>query len=228
MGRYLRVLVAAFALAWIWAAICPKFPEDWLLENYLIFIFVPAIIFSGWYLKLSNLSYTLITVFMILHLIGAHYTYSEVPFGFTLQRWLSADRNMYDRMVHFSFGFLMAYPVRELFMRVARAKGFWGYYFPFELMLAFSAAYEIIEWVVASRSDAKSGLAFLGTQGDIWDAQKDMLCAGVGAILAMLVVALMNWLYDRNFGREIKGSLTVTPGDKPRGEVLLKKWFGCR
>jgi putative membrane protein len=95
-------------------------------------------------------------------------------------------------------------------------------------MLAFSAAYEIIEWLVAASSDAKSGLAFLGTQGDIWDAQKDMLCAGVGAFLAMLVVAWFNWFYDRNFGREFKESFSVPAGDEPRGEVLLKKWFRRR
>ena len=103
MTRYHKILIATFLVAWVWAAIHPKFPHDWLLENYLIFVFVPIIILSGWYLKLSSLSYTLITVFMILHVIGAHYTYAEVPFGFTLKEWLGASRNMYDRLAHFSF-----------------------------------------------------------------------------------------------------------------------------
>ena len=228
MTRYQKILIAAFLVAWVWAAIHPKFPHDWLLENYLIFAFVPIIILSGWYLKLSNLSYTLITVFMILHLIGAHYTYSDVPFGFTLQEWLGANRNMYDRLVHFSFGFLLAYPVREVFMRVARVKGFWSFYLPFDLVLAFSAVYEILEWLMASRVDPAAGLAFLGSQGDAWDTQKDMLSAGVGALLAMLLIALLNWRYNRNFVQEMKESLVIPPGDQPLGEVRLKKWLGVR
>ena len=228
MTRYHKILIATFLVAWVWAAIHPKFPHDWLLENYLIFVFVPIIILSGWYLKLSSLSYTLITVFMILHLIGAHYTYAEVPFGFTLKEWLGASRNMYDRLVHFSFGFLLAYPVREVFMRVARVKGFWSFYLPFDLILAFSAAYEITEWLVASRVDAASGLAFLGSQGDVWDTQKDMLVAGMAAMLALLVIALINWRYNRNFLQEVKESFVISEGDQPLGEVQLKKWLRNR
>ena len=105
-------LFVAFLAAWIWAAIHPIYPHDWLLENYLVFIFVPVILLLGVYFRLSNLSYGLITIFMILHVIGSHYTYVEVPFGYTLEKWLHADRNMYDRLVHFSFGFLLAYPLR--------------------------------------------------------------------------------------------------------------------
>src|SRR3989344_8326284 len=127
---YKLVLVSLFAAVWIWAALAPSYRHDWILENYLIFIFVPIILLSGRWFKLSNVSYTLITIFMILHVIGAHYTYSEVPFGYTLQNWFGADRNMYDRLVHFCFGLLLAYPVREVFMRLARAKGVWAYFFP--------------------------------------------------------------------------------------------------
>ena len=228
MTRYHKILIATFLVAWVWAAIHPKFPHDWLLENYLIFVFVPIIILSGWYLKLSSLSYTLITVFMILHVIGAHYTYAEVPFGFTLKEWLGASRNMYDRLAHFSFGFLLAYPVREVFMRVARVKGFWSFYLPFDLILAFSAAYEITEWLVASMVDTASGLAFLGSQGDVWDTQKDMLVAGMGAMLALLVIALINWRYNRNFLQEVKESFMISEGDQPLGEVQLKKWLRNR
>lgn len=130
---------------WVWSAIHPWFRRDWLLENVLVLIFVPIVILLGCYFRLSNLSYTLITLFMILHLVGAHYTYSEVPFGYTLQHWLGADRNMSDRLVHFSFGFLIAYPIREMFMRLAKTKGLWSFYLPCDVTLACSAAYEIIE-----------------------------------------------------------------------------------
>ena len=228
MSRYHRFLLGIFLLVWIWSAINPKLPEGWLLENYLMFVFVPLIVFSGWYLRLSNVSYTLITVFMLLHVVGAHYTYSEVPLGYTLQEWFGASRNMYDRLVHFSFGFLLAYPIREGFLRVARVKGLWGFYLPFDVTLAFSAAYEIIEWLAAARVSPEAGLAFLGSQGDIWDAQKDMLAAGSGAVLALLVVALINWKYNPVFLRELKESLLIPRSDEPLGEVRLERWWRRR
>ena len=185
MSKYHYFLLFAFSCVWVWAAVNPLFPEDWLLENLLVFLFVPIIILSGRYVKLSDTSYTLITLFMIMHVIGSHYTYGHVPFGFTLQEIFDSSRNMYDRFVHFSFGLLIAYPLRELFLRVAQVRGFWGYYFPVELVLAASGLYEIIEWLVGIVVDPEAGLAFLGAQGDIWDAQKDMTVATIGAMITM-------------------------------------------
>jgi putative membrane protein len=219
--KYQIFLIVVFLAVWIWAAINPVFPHDWLLENYLVFIFVPLILITGIYFRLSNLSYTLIALFMILHVVGSHYTYAEVPFGYFLQDLFGANRNMYDRLVHFSFGLLLAYPVREVFMRLSRTKGFWSYWFPVELTLAFSAIYEIIEWVAASAVDPAAGLAFLGAQGDVWDAQKDMLLAGIGAVIAMFVVYFVRLRYDRNLWKEMKDSFKIPRGDKPLGEVKL-------
>jgi putative membrane protein len=226
MTRYHWGLLLAFFVVWAWSAIHPWFPRDYLLENILVLIFAPVVLFFARYFRLSNLSYLLITLFMILHLVGAHYTYAEVPFGYTLQSWLGASRNMYDRLVHFSFGFLMAYPIREVFMRLAKTKGIWSFYLPFDVTLAFSAAYEIFEWIVAVMVDPASGMAFLGSQGDIWDTQKDMLSAGAGAALAMVVIALINWKYNPNFAQELRDSLSISPGDEPLGESLLRKWIG--
>jgi putative membrane protein len=225
VSRYHKLLIGIFAAVWLWAAIRPLYPHDWLLENMLVFLFVPFIIAGGYYFRLSDISYTLITVFMVLHLIGSHYTYSQVPFGYTLQQWFGAERNMYDRMVHFSFGLLLAYPVHEVFLRLAKVKGFWGYILPLDLTLSLSAIYEIIEWLVAAGVDPKAGIAFLGTQGDVWDAQKDMLLAGSGAALTMFVVALINWRLDRNFLAELKESLRVPVGDAPLGEERLRGWL---
>ena len=195
--RYHLFLFLAFLAVWVWAAIEPKYPEDWLLENLLVFLFVPIIVLAGRYFRLSNASYTLIVLFMALHLVGSHYTYSEAPFGYTLQRWFGADRNMYDRLVHFAFGLLLAYPMREMFLRVAKSGGFWGYWLPVELTLAFSAMYELVEWGVAAHVDPGAGMAFLGAQGDPWDAQKDMLLAAEGATITMLLVALASWVRER-------------------------------
>jgi putative membrane protein len=177
-SRYHLGLLAVFLIAWVWAAIGPLHRNDWWLENILIFLGVPLVIGLGFYFRLSNLSYTLITVFLVLHVIGSHYTYAEVPFGYTLQRWFHSERNLYDRLVHGLFGLLLAYPVREIFVRITRARGVWAYYLPVELTLAFSAIYELIEWAAADGVAPDAGVAFLGAQGDVWDAQKDMALAG--------------------------------------------------
>jgi putative membrane protein len=165
---------------------------------------------------------------MILHVIGSHYTYSEVPFGFTLQEWLDANRNMYDRLVHFSFGLLLYYPLREMFARIAKVKGVWGYYVPLDVVAAFAGIFEIIEWMVARKVDPAAGLAFLGTQGDIWDAQKDMGLAIVGALIALVITVLVNWKYNHNFAQEIRKSLKLLPNDKPLGEEALRQMVNAK
>jgi putative membrane protein len=223
MTRYKWFLLIVFALFWCWAAYNPVFPDDWLLENYLVFMWVPIILLLGRYFKLSELSYTLITIFMCLHVIGSHYTYAGVPFGDTLKDWFNSDRNMYDRLVHFSFGLLLAYPIREVFMRLAKVKGFWSYYFPLDLVLAFSCTYELIEWWSARNVDPAAGLAFLGSQGDVWDAQKDMGLAGLGSLIAMLLVLCVHIALDKKWWKEMKESFRIEKGDKPLGEVKLKE-----
>ena len=228
MTRYHGFLLLAFVAVWTWAAIEPRYPHDWLLENYLVFFFVPLILLTGRYFRLSRLSYTLITAFMSLHVAGSHFTYAEVPFGYALQRWFEADRNMYDRLVHLAFGLLLAYPMRELLLRVAKIRGVWGYVLPMVMTLAFSAFYEIIEWLVAVRVDPQAGLAFLGAQGDVWDGQKDMLLAFLGATLTMFIVALINWRYDPEFGFDLRASLKIEHGDRPLGEEALREMLKNR
>jgi putative membrane protein len=190
-NRFLQVLCVAYALVWIVTAIRPLYPGDWRMENLLVVLAVGGL--AGTYRRfpLSDLSYLLIAVFMALHAVGAHYTYANVPLGFWMKAQWGLARNPFDRIVHFSFGLLLAYPVREVFMRVARTRGFWNYYLPLDVVLAASAVYEIIESITARLSAPELGDAFLGTQGDIWDAQKDMTAAAVGAALTMLVVALV-------------------------------------
>ncbi len=223
--KYKLFLFAVFLAFWGWAAYHPYDVHDWLLENYLVFLWVPIIIISGRYFKLSNVSYTLITIFMCLHVVGSHYTYSLVPFGDTLKDWFGSDRNMYDRLVHCSFGLLLAYPIREVFMRLGHAKGFWSYFLPIDLTFGFSAVYEIIEWRSAANVPTELGLAFLGSQGDVWDAQKDMAIAGTGAIIAMLIVFIIHVSFDKNVWKELKDSFHIQKGDRPLGEQrLIELW----
>lgn len=193
-NRLQQVLLVLYVLVWIVTAINPVYPIDWMLENILVILFLPALILTYRQFPLSDLSYTLITIFMTLHAIGAHYTYAETPIGFWMQDWFGFDRNHFDRVVHFSFGLLMAYPIREIFLRVARTKGFFAYYLPFDVTLAFSGGYEVIEMIVAVIVSPEAGDAYLGTQGDIWDAQKDMALAALGAILCMVATGVVRTL----------------------------------
>jgi len=219
--EYAKKLLLIYGIIWTALAINPVYPSSWLLENYLVFISVPFIIWTYKKFRLSSISYTCIFIFMVLHAVGAHYTYAEVPLGFWLQEMFSLSRNHFDRIVHFSFGLLTAYPIREVFMRVASAKGVWGYYLPIELTLAFSAIYEIVEWGAAAVVDPHAGAAFLGSQGDIWDAQKDMLLAGLGATLSMMVAFFVNKKYKGDFFKDLKESIKDKGG--PLGEVAIRR-----
>lgn len=218
--RYPHVLGAVLLVVWAALAIAPRHRDDWLLENLLVFAFVPLLVFTFGKFRLSNVSYTLVFVFLCLHLVGAHYTYSEVPLDW--QAW-GFERNHFDRVVHLAFGLLLAYPVREVFMRIAQAKGFWSYYLPLDVTLAFSAVYEIIEWLTAIIVAPELGAAFLGSQGDPFDAVKDMALAGLGATLTMLIVAAINWRYNHRFVDELRGSFDVHRPE-PQGERSMERW----
>ena len=190
----LQGLAAWYILAWILLAIRPLDRHDWLLENILVAAVVALLVGSYRAFPLSDLSYLLIALFLTLHALGAHWTYARVPFGFWLERALGLTRNPFDRLVHFCFGLLLAYPIREVFLRVANARGFWAYYLPLDVTLAFSALYEIMEMVVAKIVAPGTGDAWLGTQGDVWDAQMDMATAATGAVLCMVVTAFVRRL----------------------------------
>jgi putative membrane protein len=112
-----------------------------------------------------------------------------VPAGFWLQHWLHLSRNHYDRIIHFSFGLLLLYPMGELLRRTANAKPFWDIGLSGAALAALSSFFEVIEAVIAQRVRPDLGAAYLGTQGDIWDAQKDMGAAFAGAILTAAVLA---------------------------------------
>ncbi|KIM03500.1 MAG: hypothetical protein KU29_11645, partial [Sulfurovum sp. FS06-10] len=181
------LLSLLFVVTWIWAAIEPLHHDDWVLENILVFITIPIVFWTGHYFKFSMLSYLFITLFMILHVIGSHYTYAEVPWGFTLGEWLGSQRNMYDRLIHLLFGVLIVYPFREIVIRIAKIKDFWSYLVPFMIITAMAGGYEVMEWITADMVDPEAGIAFLGTQDDIWDAQKDIFVAMIGGFATLVI-----------------------------------------
>lgn len=199
----------------------------WVLENGMAVVCITALVLLSRRLPLSRISYSMIFLFTCMHTLGAHYTYSQVPYndwsaallGVSINDLLGAERNQYDRFVHLCYGLLLAYPIRELVLRVADVRGFWGYFLPLDVTMSTSMLYELIEWGAAVVFGDGS-THYLGTQGDPWDAQKDMLLATVGAIIAMTVTALINVKFQRDFAREWSDSLRVKhPG--PLGEEAL-------
>ncbi len=187
--RIALALFLAYGLFWSALAVAPVSRHDWLLENLLTVGLVTTLVVTYRRFPFSLRSYTLIAVFMVLHAIGAHYTYSEVPFGFWLKDVLVLSRNPFDRLVHFAYGLLLAYPLRELLVRLAGLRGGWSYFLPVSGVLAQSGFFEVVEAIVAMIVSPELGSMYLGTQGDEWDAQKDMAAAFAGATLTMAVTA---------------------------------------
>lgn len=215
--KYAITLVIILLVVSILLGINPIARDAWLLENVLAFAFIAFMVFTYRWLPFSRVSYTLMFVFLIFHEIGSHYSYSKVPYNdwFTMlagsgpDDWFGFTRNHYDRLVHFSFGLLLAYPIRELYYRVAETKGFWGYFFPVELVMATSMLYELIEWFAAVYFGGELGAAYLGTQGDVWDAHKDMALASLGSVIAMCVTFAINYRLQRDFSQEWARSFAV-------------------
>ncbi len=228
--RFPLILLAAFVLLATLLGIAPSHRGDWALENALAVLGVLALVLTYGRMRLSKVSYALIFAFLVLHEVGSHYTYSEVPYdawfrqltGRTLSSYLGFERNHYDRLVHFAYGFLLAYPFRELFVRVAEARGFWGYFLPLDVVMSTSMLYELVEWGVALVMSDDVGQAYLGSQGDVWDAHKDMLLATTGAVLSLMIAAAVHRVLDRDFNREWAESLRVKD-DRPLGEEAVER-----
>ncbi|HTF90777.1 MAG TPA: DUF2238 domain-containing protein [Planctomycetota bacterium] len=226
--RYPLILLTLFLLIVLGLAFNVHDRSDWALENALAVVGVTGLVLTYRKFPLSKVSYTSIFVFLALHELGAHYTYSEVPYdawfesltGRSLDLMLDFERNQYDRLIHFSYGVLIAYPIRELVVRVADVRGFWGYFFPLDVIMSTSMLYELIEWAAAEFFGGNLGVAYLGAQGDVWDAHKDMLLATLGAILALLITAAIHKSLARDFHREWAESLRVHHR-KPLGEVAV-------
>ncbi|HYJ06271.1 MAG TPA: DUF2238 domain-containing protein [Chthoniobacterales bacterium] len=195
--RFLHLLAACYAVVWIITAIRPIDFGDWLIENLLVFAAVPVLILTYRRLPLSNASYLLLAIFLTLHAVGAHYTYAKVPLGDWMKEAFAWDRNHFDRLVHCLFGLLLLVPVREVLIRTVRARGFWSYALSFTVIVSASGFFEIVEAIVAQIVSPELGTAYLGTQGDEWDAQKDMAVAMAGAAFASVLLAAIAAIRER-------------------------------
>ncbi|WP_353147672.1 DUF2238 domain-containing protein [Pollutimonas bauzanensis] len=205
-----RLAAAMYAVLWLALAIHPFSRADWALENVLVLALLGLLFGVRRWFRFSNASLLLILLFLALHTIGSHYTYAQVPYdkwwqsltGHTLNSVLGWERNNYDRVVHFSYGLLLAYPIREFFLRIVEVRGFWAYFLPLDFTLSTSALYELIEWAAATLFGGDLGINYLGTQGDIWDAHKDMGLAALGALAAILITAALNKWLERDIAWE--------------------------
>jgi putative membrane protein len=196
--RLRTLLFFLFVLALALSAIRPHDYFTWILEVFPAIIGAAILLATRNRFPLTPLLYVLLFLHALILILGGHYTYAEVPLGFWMQDALGFTRNHYDRIGHFAQGFVPAIAAREIFVRfkVVRGRG-WLFTIVLAMCLAISAAYELLEFAVAVWSGAKSD-AFLGTQGDVWDTQKDMLLASIGAIVAQLVLPR---LHDRQLAK---------------------------
>ncbi|SLM46632.1 conserved membrane protein of unknown function [Nitrospira japonica] len=191
--RILFGLLVWYVLLSAWTAYAPVDRQFWLLASILPGFLVFLLAGTHRYLPLSVASYVLITVFLSLHTVGVHYTYAQVPLGSWMEVTVDTGRNHYDRLVHFCFGFLLVYPIEELFRLTASVRGWMTYYLPVMTILGLSGLWEIIESWVARAVHPELGISYLGSQGDIWDAQKDMAAALYGGLLCTAVLMLVRW-----------------------------------
>ncbi len=192
MWRYPLTLLVIYGVVWLALAIEPVYRQDWLLENAIVAVALPLLVRTARQLRFSNLTYTCLFVFFVLHAIGAHYTYSLVPYDEWYRMLTGATlegRNHYDRVVHFLYGVLVTPAAVEIFAHYGRYPKSWAFLFPWLFMAAHSVIYELIEWAAAIVFGGELGQAYLGTQGDIWDGQKDMALALAGTTITLVALA---------------------------------------
>ncbi|MDX1518177.1 MAG: DUF2238 domain-containing protein [Woeseiaceae bacterium] len=190
--------VVVFFAVLTWSAIDPKDVPTWFLEALPAMIAFVILYWTRDRFRLTTLTYVLILVHAVILMVGAHYTYAEVPLGDWVRDWLDQDRNNYDKLGHLAQGFVPAIVAREVSRRLGifRSRA-WMNFFVVAMCLGISAFYELIEWWVALLSEEAAD-AFLGTQGYVWDTQSDMLLALLGAILALVTLGRV---HDRQLRR---------------------------
>ena len=199
-------LLALYLAWWLLLAISPWYRADWLLENVLVFIALPILVLIR--RDLSRPALLAVFVFMLLHAVGAHYTYAEVPYdawarsltGHGINEALGLSRNHFDRMVHVSYGVLVTPAAFELLKERAGLRGGRRWFLCFMFMAAQAGLYEIIEWGAAVVFGGDLGQAYLGTQGDEWDSQKDSGLMVLGTLVTLALIAGLRLFRSRRTG----------------------------
>jgi putative membrane protein len=180
---------ALFAGFWVYTGLTTPDLQNWLLENTLTLSLIIFLVAFYNIFRFSNVSYTLIFLFLLLHVYGSQYQYPDNPFGEWLKGRYGFERNHYDRLVHLGYGLLLTYPMFEALAYGFKLRPLLTYLLPVEFVLSTSMVYELVEWMVADwvYGGGQEAMDFLGMQGDRWDAQKDAAMALAGAVVAMAV-----------------------------------------
>ncbi|WP_158593358.1 DUF2238 domain-containing protein [Nitrosovibrio sp. Nv6] len=184
-NRFLQIVLAVYALVWIATAINPLDWLVWILENILVVVLVAILVATYRRFAFSNLSYLLIVLYLSLHAVGTNTGYAQTPIGFWLKEVFDLNRNPYDRIIHFTFGLLLAYPFYELIVRAGGLRGWVAHWSPVSIILAASVGFEVMESFIAEIVSPGTGPAWLGAQGDEWDMQFDLAAALLGALAVM-------------------------------------------
>lgn len=187
-NSFLHVLIAAFILCWFIMFFNCIDVQDWFIENILVFIYAIYAPIGYRKFKYRNVSYLFIFLFLLLHTYGAMYAYTQNPVGEYFQNTYHLSRNPYDRIVHFSFGFLLAYPLYDVLKNKLKVKGKWLFILPVNIITTLACIFELIEWTVAELTTKQTGETYVATQGDVWDAHKDIVLAILGAAIIMAVL----------------------------------------
>lgn len=192
-NRLLQLMIIIYIVFWGYYAISPVDRTQWLIENILPVVIVIALALTYKKFTFSNSSYLWIFIFLCIHNYAAHFTYQQTPFDVWLKSAFHTQRSYFDRVVHFLFGFMWIYPVREILIRAAKLRGFWTYIIPVACVFSLSSTFEVIEMIAALLA-GQAGETYVGLQGDPYDTQKDMGLALVGAIVS---VGILAWIARR-------------------------------
>lgn len=189
-SRSLRLTLAiSFIVVFVWSLIRPKEYGTWVLETFPAIIGFIVLVLTYKRFQFTSLGYLLLWIHGVILLVGGHYTYAEMPLFSWLRDEFGLARNYYDRLGHFAQGFVPTIVARELLIRWKVVRGSaWTSFVVVAIALAISATYELFEWTAAIIGGSAAD-AFLGTQGDVWDTQKDMLMALFGALVALFTLS---------------------------------------
>lgn len=201
------LLFALYLLEFATLAVHPVSRGTWISENVTVLCVVVPLVWL--YLKgirFSNAAYLLMSVLIFLHTVGGHYTFAQVPFGWVTDL-IGAQRNHFDRLAHFSVGFYAWALMEFVETRRLSTRRIFSFIFAVAAIFAVASLFEIVEWLYAASASPTAGAEFLGSQGDIWDAQKDMLADGLGALLAAAAYARV---HRRGFPAPAPGALLRT------------------
>jgi len=183
--NYPIALAAVFVAVFIWLGIAPVSRTVWIAEVIPVIIVFALLVVTFPGFRFSNTAYSLMAFWLFWHTVGGHYTFANVPFDW-FNDWLGSERNQFDRIGHYSVGFY-AYPMMEWLLRNCHCGPVTASFFALFFIMSIAAGYEIIEWWYAVSEGGEAGIEFLGSQGDIWDAQEDMLADTLGAVTAIVL-----------------------------------------